>query len=585
LYIFIDTETTGINRATDRVVQIAWVLADEIGRIKLEKEYIIRPDGFYIPERASAIHGITTERAKREGKSLVDVLAELLFDASEICYVVAHNVTFDLSFLRREFFEADLTDPFKEVKTICTMMSSASHCRLSKLNGISGYKRPTLQELHFHLFHKYFDGAHEAMADVQACMRCFYELKRLRVITLTSQPPRYLTPDNNFQTAIQEIDRLKAETHKLRTELTSEKALSFEFKEKVDFLYSNDGLFSQALESNDIEWHKAVARHPNCPESILVKLCDGAKEIDLLDCLVSNPSLPIDKIRYIIFDSDYCFSPSLCESAAKNPSCDAEILANILWYSDMELQPIVESNPSYAIAAFETLLQEKAKDKDSADRSSVAEFPNCPDYLLRVLAEDSDPKVRGMVANNSSSRSDVLVELAEDEDENVKELALKNKNHPINKARKTLKQSSEEFELALKLNDFEKLKYFANQASPELGVLIAKNMKCPKYILKILAASNNVDTRLAVAKHSNCLLETYKALSKDNVGSVRLAVASNPDTPVQILKLLSESEFYEYRVKVALNPRTPKAILESLAQDKELKVRRAIKKRLTLSSI
>lgn len=209
MYLFIDTETTGTNLARDRVVQIAWIVASDNGQIEQAREYIIRPDGFYIPTRVSEIHGITTERAEAEGHSLSKVLKLLHTDAGRIDYVVAHNVSFDLGMLRREFVEVDIKFPFDSSTHICTMMSSVNYCRLQKLNGMNGYKRPTLNELHFNLFKKYFDGAHNAMSDTQACMRCFFELKRLGVILLSGQSS--LTPRATIISSTQSREAGRAE--------------------------------------------------------------------------------------------------------------------------------------------------------------------------------------------------------------------------------------------------------------------------------------------------------------------------------------------------------------------------------------
>jgi len=50
-----------------RLVQLAWVLADEQGAILAEKSVIIRPDGFSIPAASTAIHGIDDAKANAAG--------------------------------------------------------------------------------------------------------------------------------------------------------------------------------------------------------------------------------------------------------------------------------------------------------------------------------------------------------------------------------------------------------------------------------------------------------------------------------------------------------------------------------------
>ena len=61
----------------------------------------------------------------------------------------------------------------------CTMKLSTDYC---KLPGKKGFKSPRLAELHQVLFGSGFDNAHNALADVEATARCFWELKNRKVI-------------------------------------------------------------------------------------------------------------------------------------------------------------------------------------------------------------------------------------------------------------------------------------------------------------------------------------------------------------------------------------------------------------------
>ena len=86
MYLFFDTETTGLPRnykapLTDsrnwpRMVQIAYLIADETGDELERHDHIIKPEGFTIPNRASRLHGITTEKAINEGVLLEPILNE-----------------------------------------------------------------------------------------------------------------------------------------------------------------------------------------------------------------------------------------------------------------------------------------------------------------------------------------------------------------------------------------------------------------------------------------------------------------------------------------------------------------------------
>ena len=194
MYIIFDTETTGLPRnwnapITDtsnwpRVVQIAWQVHDDMGRLVENMDFLIRPDGFDIPFDAERIHGISTELAQQFGDPLEDVL--MLFNKAldKADFVVGQNVGFDINVLGCEFVRLDLSSKMAEMPVLdtCTEVTA----ELCKLPGGRGgrFKLPTLTELHQFLFHVPFSEAHNATADVEATTRCFLELIRLGHFTL-----------------------------------------------------------------------------------------------------------------------------------------------------------------------------------------------------------------------------------------------------------------------------------------------------------------------------------------------------------------------------------------------------------------
>lgn len=187
--LFFDTETTGIPRIYDaptadlsnwpRLVQLAWLITDDAGAERKSAEFIVRPEGFTIPTEAARVHGISTERALREGVDLAGVLAEIVPDLEAAELLVAHNIRFDEKILGAELLRAGHPDLPAAKPRRCTMQESTDHCALP---GNYGFKWPRLQELHVKLFDAPFAGAHDALTDVRACARCYFELKRLGVM-------------------------------------------------------------------------------------------------------------------------------------------------------------------------------------------------------------------------------------------------------------------------------------------------------------------------------------------------------------------------------------------------------------------
>ena len=192
MLLFFDTETTGLPRnwkapVTDvnnwpRLVQLAFLLYDREGNRISEKCFIIKPDGYKIPADAVRIHGITTEKATCEGKELKSVLQEFSDVADRSNYLVAHNISFDEKIVGAELLRNRMADCILAKKKICTMQSTTNFC---KIQGPYGYKWPSLQELHYKLFRETFIEAHDALIDINATARCFWELKRLGKISLT----------------------------------------------------------------------------------------------------------------------------------------------------------------------------------------------------------------------------------------------------------------------------------------------------------------------------------------------------------------------------------------------------------------
>jgi DNA polymerase III alpha subunit (gram-positive type) len=186
MYLFFDTETTGLPRnwkapVSDlnnwpRLVQLAYLFYDSNGNKISGGDYIIKPEGFTIPIEASRIHGISTERAIQEGKSILTVLEDFQSMIHEAEYLVAHNMSFDEKIVGAEFLRNKMPDSIATKRKICTMQSTTNFCALS---GPYGYKWPKLSELHYKLFRTDFEEAHNAAADIHATARCFWELRRL----------------------------------------------------------------------------------------------------------------------------------------------------------------------------------------------------------------------------------------------------------------------------------------------------------------------------------------------------------------------------------------------------------------------
>lgn len=100
-----DVETTGIDTATSRIVSAAVAVLDDRGVVVERKEWLVDP-GVEIPAGAAAVHGISTERARRFGRPAAEVIPEIL-DAIRTVErrgfpLVIYNAPYDLTLLAQE---------------------------------------------------------------------------------------------------------------------------------------------------------------------------------------------------------------------------------------------------------------------------------------------------------------------------------------------------------------------------------------------------------------------------------------------------------------------------------------------------
>lgn len=184
MILFFDTETTGkadFRAEPDaphqpRLVQFAALLCedngDEVGLASL----IIRPHQFTIPADASAIHGITTQKALDCGVHLESALDLFVSWSTAAKPIVAHNIQFDRWILLGEMMRSGAIKPeYIFHDGFCTMKAMTQMCKLPGNYG--DYKWPKLIEAYRHCFGCDFDKAHDALADVLACKKVYFWLK------------------------------------------------------------------------------------------------------------------------------------------------------------------------------------------------------------------------------------------------------------------------------------------------------------------------------------------------------------------------------------------------------------------------
>lgn len=183
MILVFDTETNGLPKnfkapPTDlnnwpRIIQLGWALYHDDGVKIASFCNLIKPDGWTIPNEKFWIdNGYSTEKNAAEGMPIQIVLRDLAHHIDKAHTVVAHNMDFDYPIIAAEMIRYNIR-PTNKPSKLCTMKASTNVCMIP---GARGFKWPNLTELHTYLFGTGFDGAHDALSDVLAAARCYFEL-------------------------------------------------------------------------------------------------------------------------------------------------------------------------------------------------------------------------------------------------------------------------------------------------------------------------------------------------------------------------------------------------------------------------
>tara|TARA_B100000287_G_scaffold393818_1_gene407386 strand:- start:3840 stop:4442 length:603 start_codon:yes stop_codon:yes gene_type:complete len=164
--VFLDTETTGLNRWKHDIIQIALVIIED-GEITFENEYKFHPER---PDNADPealrVNGYTKEAwdgAYKWSKEACERLANHIKDG----IVIGHNVKFDTGFLR---------ELFKRYNVKCRFPPEIDTKALAKIVwGDSGLDSLSMDNIRQHTGMN-TEGAHTALKDAKDCMiiwKCF----------------------------------------------------------------------------------------------------------------------------------------------------------------------------------------------------------------------------------------------------------------------------------------------------------------------------------------------------------------------------------------------------------------------------
>ncbi|MER5912065.1 3'-5' exonuclease [Streptomyces sp. NPDC001982] len=165
-----DTETTGVDVETDRIVSAAVVVQDAPGTRPRVSRWLVNP-GVPVPEAATAVHGLTEEHLQRNGRWPAPVMYEIAEELAEHTAMhrplVVMNAPFDLTLLDRELrrHRASSLDQWFQSAPLQVLDPRVLDKHLDRYRK----GRRTLTDLCAH-YGVTLDGAHEAAADALAAL-------------------------------------------------------------------------------------------------------------------------------------------------------------------------------------------------------------------------------------------------------------------------------------------------------------------------------------------------------------------------------------------------------------------------------
>jgi len=203
-----DLETTGVDVETARIVTAHVGVIDAAGELVSRRDWLVDP-GVEIPAQAQAVHGVSTERARAEGRGAAEAVAEIVGELGGLLArgvpVTAYNAPYDFTVLDREARRHGVVPLAAPAPVIDPLVIDRA---------VDTYRRGkrTLEVTCAH-YGVRLDGAHDAAFDAVAAGRLAQELVRrypdelgMSIVELHSAQVRWSREQNeSFQAYMRRV--------------------------------------------------------------------------------------------------------------------------------------------------------------------------------------------------------------------------------------------------------------------------------------------------------------------------------------------------------------------------------------------
>ena len=381
-----DLETTGVDVDTSRIVSACIAVLDEDGRVVSRWDWLADP-GIEIPEGASAVHGITTERAQADGRPATVVIAEIaqtlrvLFDSG--IPVTVYNAPYDLTLLDRECRRHGLEPLDDTVPVIDPLVIDKAVDRYRK-------GKRTL-EVTAELYEVPLDDAHDAGADAIAAGRVALALLR-----------RY--PDD--------LDVGLTDLHGRQEVWHAEQAASFQEylrSKRGDDSYIADPSWplKPAGEGSTFVDTQPIPPLPPRPSGNVPVLDFSATGVLALEA--AQADRPVASVPRFDSEAYRLAAPPMLHERVEEPFVDDDVDdSEPAWIVEPSEVPLVTvdpvSAPSVTVEVESIVIVEVDQEQESESDQRQDEPPAGPPVVLRIAAAIvTDPKGRCLLVRKAGS--------------------------------------------------------------------------------------------------------------------------------------------------------------------------------------
>jgi DNA polymerase-3 subunit epsilon len=183
LHLVIDCETTGLfeyslpadAKGQPRLCQLGLIwLRDDLSVIA-EGEYTIKPNGWTIPEEATAINGLTQEMLEEMGQPIDAALNHYAVAIDKGNVIVGFNAAYDIKLMRGELRRAEMNDRYMQTRTLDVMQGCRKLVDARTRTGKS--KAPSLAEACNHFQIEREPVPHRALGGARATLQILQKLR------------------------------------------------------------------------------------------------------------------------------------------------------------------------------------------------------------------------------------------------------------------------------------------------------------------------------------------------------------------------------------------------------------------------